>query len=97
MAYVSEPGLYDLARRSKMPIADKFYHKVTHEVLPAIRKKGIFIDGGNPFKNKNLTASDDLGHMMILAGNKIIEFNQKHQNQWRELVPGERRLQNAGF
>lgn len=56
MAYINKPSLYDLTRHSKMPAADKLYLEVNHNVLPAIRKKGAFIDGGNPFTEKHLPA-----------------------------------------
>ena len=41
--YLSEPGLYSLILRSKMPAADKFFDWVTHDVLPSIRKYGIYV------------------------------------------------------
>jgi anti-repressor protein len=79
MTYINEPGLYDLARRSKMPIADKFYHKVTHEVLPTIRKKGVFIDGGKiiDFSKVDMSASNDVARMLMQAGSTIMELNKK--------------------
>lgn len=79
MTYINEPGLYDLARRSKMPIADKFYHKVTHEVLPTIRKKGVFIDGSKTidFSKVDMSASNDVAKMLIQAGSKIMELNEQ--------------------
>ena len=56
MTYINDPELYDLARRSKMPAADKLYLEVTHKVLTTIRKKGALIDGENPFTEKDLPA-----------------------------------------
>lgn len=39
---INESGLYSLILSSKMPNAKKFKHWVTCEVLPAIRKHGIY-------------------------------------------------------
>jgi len=43
MTVINESGLYSLILSSKMPNAKKFKRWVTSEVLPAIRKKGIYI------------------------------------------------------
>jgi anti-repressor protein len=42
MGIVSEPGLYSLALGSKKPEAKEFKRWITHEVLPAIRKHGMY-------------------------------------------------------
>ncbi len=42
MNVVSEPGLYSLILRSRKPEAKAFKRWVVHEVLPAIRKHGIY-------------------------------------------------------
>ena len=41
-AIVSEPGLYSLILASRKPEAKQFKRWVTHEVLPSIRKHGIY-------------------------------------------------------
>lgn len=40
--FINESGLYSLILSSKMPNAKKFKHWVTDEVLPCIRKNGIY-------------------------------------------------------
>lgn len=40
--FINESGLYSLILSSKMPNAKKFKHWVTAEVLPAIRKHGMY-------------------------------------------------------
>ena len=40
---INESGLYSLILSSKLPTAKKFKHWVTSEVLPAIRKNGIYM------------------------------------------------------
>lgn len=42
MSIVSEPGLYSLILRSRKPEAKAFKRWIVHEVLPAIRKHGIY-------------------------------------------------------
>lgn len=39
---IGEPGLYKLIMRSRKPEAKEFQRWVTHEVLPSIRKHGIY-------------------------------------------------------
>lgn len=41
--YISEPDFYTLAIKANNPVAEKFQHWVTHEVLPAIRQKGMYM------------------------------------------------------
>lgn len=40
---INESGLYSLILSSKLPTAKKFKHWVTSEVLPAIRKRGVYM------------------------------------------------------
>lgn len=42
LTIINESGLYSLILSSKMPNAKKFKHWVTAEVLPAIRKHGVY-------------------------------------------------------
>ena len=39
---INEPGLYKLTFRSKKPNAKEFTRRVTHEILPSIRKTGSY-------------------------------------------------------
>ncbi len=43
MAFVNEPGLYTLVLSSRKPEAKAFRRWITHEVLPTIRKHGMYI------------------------------------------------------
>lgn len=43
MTVINESGLYSLIFASKLPEAKKFKHWVTHEVLPSIRKHGMYL------------------------------------------------------
>jgi prophage antirepressor-like protein len=53
---INEPGLYSLILRSRKPEAKKFKRWVTHSVLPAIRKTGGYIHGGDEPSLKNIAA-----------------------------------------
>lgn len=43
MNFLSEPGMYRLLFRSNKPEAEPFVRWVTHEVLPSIRKRGVYV------------------------------------------------------
>lgn len=43
LTVINESGVYSLVFSSKLPTAKKFKHWVTAEVLPAIRKHGVFV------------------------------------------------------
>ena len=43
MAIINEPGLYSLVITSRKPEAKAFKRWITHEVIPAIRKRGVYI------------------------------------------------------
>ncbi len=42
MTIISEAGLYNIASRSKSPAATPFRRWVTHEVIPSIRRRGMY-------------------------------------------------------
>ena len=66
---INESGLYSLILSSKLPTAKKFKHWVTSEVLPKIRKYGLYaID--------DLIANPDLG---IAALNALKEEREKNK------------------
>ena len=44
LMFINEPGVYSLILRSKLPEAEEFQFWVFEEVLPSIRKYGIYID-----------------------------------------------------
>lgn len=76
---INESGLYSLVLRSKLTEAKKFKRWVTSEVLPSIRKHGMY-------------ATDDLLNdpdLMIQAANKIKEEREgrlKAESQVKELT-----------
>ena len=61
MTIINESGLYKVILRSDKPEAKKFTRWVTHEVLPAIRKTGVYAaapSGPPPAQLRALTTDD---------------------------------------
>lgn len=50
MSVVTESGLYNLIIRSDKPHAKKFKRWITHEVLPALRKTGVYAPNLSPMQ-----------------------------------------------
>lgn len=57
LTLISESGLYKLALRSNKASAREFQDWVTREVLPAIRKDGMYVMGEEKLKTGEM--SDD--------------------------------------
>lgn len=57
LAIINESGLYSLIMHSKLPSANKFQHWVTSEVLPTIRKYGVYM---TPEKLREVILSPDV-------------------------------------
>lgn len=57
VAILNESGLYSLIMRSKLSSANKFQHWVTSEVLPTIRKYGVYM---TPEKLREVILSPDV-------------------------------------
>lgn len=55
---ISESGLYKLIMRSDKPEAREFQDWVTREVLPAIRKDGMYVAGEEKVKTGELTPAN---------------------------------------
>ena len=68
---INESGLYSLILSSKLPSAKKFKHWVTSEVLPAIRKTGMYVDpksaAGQIMNQRPLTTDDYIRAAAIVA------------------------------
>ena len=48
MYFINEDGLYDVILDSRKPVAKKFRKWITSEVLPLIRKQGMYINPNAP-------------------------------------------------
>lgn len=63
---VNEPGLYSLVLGSRKPEAKAFKRWITHEVLPSIRKTGVYVLPA--VKQRGLTTDDYLKAAAIVSG-----------------------------
>jgi prophage antirepressor-like protein len=72
--FINEPGLYTLILRSKKKEATKIFNWITHEVMPSIRKYGIY-----KLNHKLKKQIDELNNELFEAINKIkvLEHNLK--------------------
>lgn len=87
MKIINESGLYSLVLSSKLPTAKKFKRWVTSEVLPAIRKHGVYaVDEllNNPdFLIKALTELKE----ERAKNSCLLETNKQQEQVIRELKP----------
>lgn len=73
--FINESGLYSLILRSQLPAAKKFKHWVTSEVLPAIRRHGMYA-------TEELIANPDLA----IAAFKALKAEREKRQALEEAV-----------
>ena len=66
---INEPGLYSLILGSKLPTAREFKHWVTSEVLPAIRKHGVYMTDEKAFNV--IHNADGLANLLQQAADQL--------------------------
>lgn len=81
---ISEPGLYRLVMRSRKPEAKDFQRWVTHEVLPSIRKHGIY---ATETTIDQILADPDFGIRLLTSLKEERAKRIKAENQVKELEP----------
>nr|UVX48254.1 MAG: antirepressor protein KilAC domain [Bacteriophage sp.] len=81
---ISEPGLYKLIMRSRKPEAREFQRWVTHEVLPSIRKHGIY---ATETTIDQILADPDFGIRLLTDLKKERAKRIEAENQVKELAP----------
>ena len=82
MTAINESGLYSLILSSKMPNAKKFKRWVTNEVLPAIRKHGLYA-------TDDLIANPDLA---IAAFTALKEEREKNKELMAAVAIGQQQI-----
>ena len=82
LTVINESGLYSLILSSKMPYAKKFKRWVTSEVLPAIRKHGLYA-------TDDLIANPDLA---IAAFTALKEEREKNKELMAAVAIGQQLL-----
>ncbi|CAM3210110.1 phage antirepressor [Lactiplantibacillus plajomi] len=69
MIVISEPGIYQLASQSKLPSAEPFQDFVYEQVLPSIRKSGVYMTDKTAY---DITHDKDaLGDLLLQAGSQL--------------------------
>ncbi len=68
MYFVNEDGLYDVILDSRKPFAKRFRKWITSEVLPSIRKTGMYIDPSKPLS----------GDQLILIGQRMKALEEQN-------------------
>jgi prophage antirepressor-like protein len=76
---VSEPGLYKLAMRSDKPQAKAFQDWIAYQVLPSIRKHGIYVAG----QEKVATGEMTLLLESVGWGRSQAAAQRSHRRPWR--------------
>lgn len=69
--FLTESGLYKLIFKSNKPKAEEFANWVTDEVLPTIRKQGVYFTAN---QNASLTSNDDIIQMLVLSQKNILDM-----------------------
>lgn len=81
---ISEPGLYKLIMRSRKTEAKEFQRWVTHEVLPSIRKHGIY---ATETTIDQILADPDFGIRLLTDLKNERAKRIEAENQVKELEP----------
>lgn len=81
---ISEPGLYKLIMRSRKPESREFKRWVTHEVLPTIRKHGIY---ATDTTIDQILADPDFGIRLLTNLKEERSKRIEAENQVKELEP----------
>lgn len=79
MVIINESGLYSLILSSKLPTAKKFKRWVTSEVLPAIRKHGVYAEQPKQLSPIEMIASIANNAVEMERKQKLIEAKQAEQ------------------
>lgn len=88
---VNESGLYSLVLSSKLPTAKEFKRWVTHEVLPSIRKHGIY---ATETTIDQILADPDFGIRLLTDLKEERAKRIEAENQIKELAPKAKALED---
>jgi len=71
VSVISESGLYKLIMRSDKPAAKRFQNWVTREVLPALRKDGMYVMGEEKVKTGEMSEDEFVLKAMTMLQGKV--------------------------
>ena len=93
MTLINESGVYSLIIGSKLPIAKRFKHWITSEVLPTIRKTGSY-----SIVNNNLSPQlQAIGHIyeaLAIQETELKGIKTKQLETDRKIINAEEKLSN---
>lgn len=78
MDFVSEAGLYMAIGRSRKPNAKMFMNWIFGEVLPLLRKSGIYLEDNTASNSKNTPLS--LGELIVNYENEIHSLRKENES-----------------
>lgn len=81
---INEPGLYSLALGSRKPEAKEFKRWITHEVIPTIRKHGIY---ATPSAAEKILSDPDYGIKLLEAIKAERAEKEKLAQKVQEMLP----------
>lgn len=101
---INESGLYELISRSNKPEARRFQKWIHAEILPSVRKTGLYIDQGSPVQNAAAipyVGRDLLGwEKLMVEGayrDAVLSSPEAIRNQMRRHLRRDMRVMCAGF
>ncbi|MEE6653208.1 phage antirepressor KilAC domain-containing protein [Limosilactobacillus fermentum] len=80
---ITESGVYSLIFGSELPNAKQFKHWVTHEVLPSIRKHGVYLTDKTAYEITH--SKEALGKLLMQAGQRLIDKDREIESLSAEL------------
>lgn len=86
MIYVNEPGLYALIMGSRKPRAREFKRWITHEVIPSIRRSGMYLVAGG-----QAVSIEDL---IIMQATSVKELKSRVEQVESVSLSASRQIQN---
>lgn len=82
-SYIPENMVYRLAMKAKSKIAKQFQAKLAYEILPSIRKNGIYID---PTHDKILKFADSIRYLKLKNINELIRYSQLENYDYNRIL-----------
>lgn len=95
-AVVSESGLYKLILRSNKPSAQRFQDWVTQEVLPALRKDGMYVVGEEKVRSGEMTEDELVLKALELLKAKTERLKEELDNAKPKVALHDRWLDTSG-
>ncbi len=83
MIIVSEPGVYRLVFRSRKPEAERFKRWLAHDVLPELRRAGLFAVTNPPDPPSDPAVEGLLHRLQVIREARILFGRERARSLWR--------------